>query len=182
MPDYVNVDNVKLPGVEIIHDLTEFPWPFENQQFEEVLLVDVLEHLPSVVKTLEEIHRITRPNGKVLIRVPYYNSTDASADPTHIHSFNETTFDFFDPERNWGKAREYYSAAKFRIVLVGYLIYFLRKQYLVCGWGEAKNILMPEAYRKSVLQNSLVKRFLPYLAHPLGNIIRALHIELQRLP
>jgi SAM-dependent methyltransferase len=182
LPDHVNVDSAALPGVDIVHDLTIFPWPFEDQQFDEVILVDILEHLPSIIKTLEEIYRITKPNGKVLIRVPYYNSTDASADPTHIHVFNECSFDYFDPGKAMGQAREYYSTAKFHTQLIGYRIYAFRTPILICGSVEAKNIIMPTPYKVKVLRSGIVKKLLPYLAHPLGNIIRTLHIELVRLP
>ena len=182
LPDHVNVDHIALPGVDVVHDLTQFPWPFEDQQFEEVILVDILEHLPSVVKTLEEVHRITKPLGRVLIRVPYYNSTDASGDPTHIHLFNESTLDFVDPGRKMGEARSYYSSARFHIRVVGYRVYFFRRVSLICNSDEAKDLLMPEPYRVKVLANTLLKKLLPYLAHPLGNIIRTLHIELVRLP
>jgi SAM-dependent methyltransferase len=182
LPNYVNVDHVALPGVDVVHDLTEFPWPFVDQQFDEVILVDILEHLPSVVKTLEEVYRITKPEGRVLIRVPYYNSTDASGDPTHIHFFNECTLDFFDPGREMGQSRAYYSSAKFHIRVVGYRVYFLRRVFLICNGDEAKNTLMPEPYKVKLMANAFLKKCLPYLAHPLGNIIRTLHFELVRLP
>ena len=181
LPDHVNVDFAALPGVDVVHDLSKFPWPFEDQQFEEVILVDILEHLPSVTKTLEEVHRITRPSGRVLIRVPYYNSTDASGDPTHIHSFNERTLDFVDPEREMGKDRSYYSSARFHIRAVGYRIYFFRQTVLVCERTESEDILMPNPYKVKVLTSTFLKKLIPYFAHPLGNIIRTLHIELVRL-
>jgi SAM-dependent methyltransferase len=176
----VNVDNVALPGVDVVHDLTEFPWPFRDNEFEEVVLVDILEHLPSVVKTMEEIHRITRPGGRVMIRVPYYNSTDASGDPTHIHSFNECTLDFLDPRKKMGKERAYYSSAKFRIRMVGYRVYFFRNSFLICNSEESTNAIMPEPYTVTLLPSAITKKLLPYIAHPLGNIIRTLHIELIR--
>lgn len=182
LPNYVNVDHVALPGVDIVHDLTQFPWPFADHQFEEVVLVDILEHLPSVPKTMEEIYRITTSTGRVLIRVPYYNSTDASGDPTHIHLFNECTLDFLDPRKLMGKERAYYSTARFHIEAVGYRVYFLRRAYLLCNRDEARVIFMPDPYKVKVLRSAFLKKLLPYLAHPLGNIIRTLYIELVRLP
>ena len=182
LPDYVNVDSAKLTGVDVVHDLRTFPWPFEDQSFEEVILVNILEHLPSVVMAMEELHRITRPDGRIMIRVPYFNSWDASADPTHVHVFNESTFDFFDPSTNLGKERSYYSRARFQITLMGYFVYFFRRQYLICrSKEETKDILLPAPYRIKVAHSAFVKKFLPYLAHPLGNIIRALHVELRRV-
>jgi len=117
-----------------------------------------------------------------LIRVPYYNSTDASSDPTHIHVFNECSFDYFDPGKVMGKAREYYSTAKFHIQLIGYRIYIFRTPLLICGSGETRDVIMPLPYHVKVVRSGLFKKLLPYLAHPLGNIIRTLHIELVRLP
>ena len=180
LPGYVNVDSAKLTGVDVVHDLGDFPWPFEDQSFEEVILVNILEHLPSVVRAMEELHRITKPDGRIMIRVPYFNSWDASADPTHVHVFNESTFDFFDPGTKLGEERSYYSKARFRIDRVGYFVYVLRKQYLICG-GDSRNILLPTPYRIQLFRSAFVKKFLPYLAHPLSNIIRALHVELTRL-
>ena len=182
LADHVNVDNVALPGVDVVHDLTDFPWPFKDQQFEEVVLVDILEHLPSVVKTLEEIHRITKIDGRVMIRVPYYNSTDASGDPTHIHFFNECTLDFVDVNKKMGRERAYYSSARFDIRTVGFRVYFFRRSFLICDNKEGQDVLMPEPYGVKVIASAVLKKLLPYLAHPLGNIIRTLHIELVRLP
>jgi SAM-dependent methyltransferase len=181
LANYVNVDHVALPGVDTVHDLTRFPWPFADQQFEEVVLVDILEHLPSVPRTMEEIHRVTKPGGRVLVRVPYYNSTDASGDPTHVHLFNECTLDFLDPGRLMGKERAYYSTARFHIEAVAYRVYFLRRAYLLCTRYEARAMSVPDPYSVSVLRNGMLKKFLPYLAHPLGNIIRTLYFTLVRL-
>lgn len=182
LPHHVNVDSAELPGVDVVHDLAQFPWPFEDRQFEEVILVDIVEHLPSVVKTLEEVYRITKPNGRVLIRTPYYNSTDATSDPTHIHFFNETTFDFFDPQSKSGRAREYYSSAKFHIEFIGFYIYALRRQFLLCRREEASNIMMPLPYKVTILKSGILKKFIPNFAHAFGNVIRTLHVQLVRLP
>ena len=93
---WLNHDLAPLTGVDVVHDLREFPWPFEDGQFEEVYMKDVLEHLPDTIATMEELHRITKPGAKVYIGGPYRNSMIAFGDPTHVKSFNEFCFDFFD--------------------------------------------------------------------------------------
>jgi len=112
---WVNHDISPLPGVDVVHDLTILPWPFESNSFCEVLMVNVLEHLSDTVKTIEELHRIAAPGAKVTIRVPYWNSPDMTTDPTHKAFFNEHSLDFFDPSQRHCKERPYYSSARFKI-------------------------------------------------------------------
>jgi SAM-dependent methyltransferase len=45
--------------------------------FDIVTMWDVLEHLPDPSATLTEISRITKPRGKIVLRVPNYDSFDA---------------------------------------------------------------------------------------------------------
>ena len=115
-PDYVNLDVADLPGVDIVHDLTTVPWPFADNSFETIDVINVLEHLPDTIATLEELHRIARPDAKLTIRVPFWNSPDMLADPTHKRSFSERTLDFFDPAFPECRDRPYYSSARFTIV------------------------------------------------------------------
>jgi len=46
--------------------------------FDAVTLWDVLEHLPDPASTLQEVRRIIKPDGVLLIRVPNYDSWDAT--------------------------------------------------------------------------------------------------------
>ena len=114
--DCVNLDVANLPGVDVVHDLTKFPWPFEDGRFGSIELINVLEHLPDTIATLEELHRIARPDATVTIRVPFWNSPDMLADPTHKRSFSERTLNFFDPAFPECRDRPYYSSARFKIV------------------------------------------------------------------
>lgn len=70
--DYINVDGLDLENVHIVHDLSTFPYPFEDRYAEEILAQEFLEHLPfrSSVKCLKECYRILMPEGKLIIQVP----------------------------------------------------------------------------------------------------------------
>ncbi|HPC10341.1 MAG TPA: class I SAM-dependent methyltransferase, partial [archaeon] len=52
---YINLDVVKLPGVDIVHDLNKYPWPFKDNYFDEIYADNVLEHLDDIIKPIEEI-------------------------------------------------------------------------------------------------------------------------------
>lgn len=65
------VSRAKRRGIQAQkHDLNVFPYPFRSAQFDTITLSDVLEHLMYPVKTLQEIRRLLRNNGKVVVEVP----------------------------------------------------------------------------------------------------------------
>lgn len=97
-PDVIGVDRVALPGVDVVHDLNSYPWPFESNSINEVNANMVLEHLDSLKAAMAEIHRMLVPGGIVRITVPYYASTVAFQDPTHKNFFTEKTFLYFTKE------------------------------------------------------------------------------------
>lgn len=108
---YVNLDISKLPGVDIIHDLEEYPWPFKKDEFDEILCDNVLEHLSDIIKPMEELWRISKDKGIIKIWVPLYPGWSCFADPTHKKVFTYTTFNYFDPLDHLN----YYSKARFKI-------------------------------------------------------------------
>jgi SAM-dependent methyltransferase len=165
---WINHDLVELPGVDIVHDLKIFPWPFEDNQFDEVFMKDVLEHLPDTIKTFEELYRITKPGAKVFIAVPYWNSVIAYGDPTHIKSFNEFSFNFFDPTKDAFKERPYYSNARF----------YIKKMGLCVTPFEA---VLPRKYTRDFLFfNPILKKIILIFASFLNNIVSGLEIHFER--
>ena len=112
---WTNHDLAMLPGVDVVHDLDVFPWPFETASYDVVKMQHVLEHLEHPIPAIEELHRITKQRGRVFVRVPYWNSQDFASDPTHRTRFNEYTFDYFDPSTRHGRERAYYANARFAI-------------------------------------------------------------------
>jgi SAM-dependent methyltransferase len=133
---WINVDSADIPGVDVVHDLTVFPWPFEPDRFGEVRMVHVLEHLPDTVKTLEEIHRICSPGARVNIHVPYWNSRDMVSDPTHKRFFSEYSFDFFDPSKQYCQERPYYTPARFRVENKDYFIKAGSYRKVTAPWAK----------------------------------------------
>lgn len=106
MPDCINVDKDKFPGVDKVHDLDKFPYPFKDNQFEEVHCHQVLEHVEDVFKVMGEIWRISKPGALVCIDVPHFSGLNAVTDVSHKHFFSSASFNFFDK----GAVKNYYTA------------------------------------------------------------------------
>lgn len=47
---------------------------FKKDYFEEVYVIEVLEHVDNLDKTLDEISRVLKVNGRLVVSVPYYKS------------------------------------------------------------------------------------------------------------
>jgi SAM-dependent methyltransferase len=120
-------------------------------------MINVLEHLPDTVKTMEELHRIMAHGGKLTVRVPYWNSPDMAGDPTHKVFFSESSFDFFDPTTRHGIERPYYSTARFKIA---------RKIYFIKFFKFLK------------IYNLTLQRIINVFAHKLCGIIWSLELDL----
>lgn len=93
---FVGIDMTPLPGVDIVHDLEKFPWPFESASVEEVFCSHYVEHTSDLIAFMEELHRIMTPGGQAVIVAPYYSSMRAIQDPTHKRSICEATFLYFN--------------------------------------------------------------------------------------
>lgn len=114
VPGAIGIDVVPLEGVDLIGNLAERPYPFAPNSFDAVYLNDVIEHIPNTIRTMEEVYRILKPNGRAYVRVVNWNSIYTAMDPTHLAAYTENSFDFF------GKrvGRSYYTRARFDVVKV----------------------------------------------------------------
>lgn len=118
---YIGMDRRVVPGVDIVWDIESVapvpawarnvvgaassPWPIPDNSVDKLLCSHVLEHItPSVLPAvMDEMWRVMRWDGQVLIAVPHGDSYGFRQDPTHIGMFNESTFSYFDPAQGlWG--------------------------------------------------------------------------------
>ena len=58
--------------VDVKHDLNEYPFPFNDNEFSEVVLLEVLEHIVNIDKFLCEMNRIMKDGGEMEIKVSYF--------------------------------------------------------------------------------------------------------------
>jgi hypothetical protein len=166
---YVNHDIADLLGIDVVHDLNEYPWPWGENQFEEILALDILEHLNDFTKAIEEIYRILVVNGTVTIRVPYWNHSCAYIDPTHKRGYHEDTFKFFDVHSAYHKERGYYSSAAFNIT---------EEIFILAPGYPYRNI--PMVSGKS-LRKPIIKKFVGWLGNHIGNIISDVQVVMKKV-
>ncbi|HKO60666.1 MAG TPA: methyltransferase domain-containing protein [Pyrinomonadaceae bacterium] len=147
----IGVDIVPLEGVDVIASLMERPYPFAANSFDVIYLNNMIEHLPDTVGTMEELHRIGRPDCRIYISVVNWNSHYAAMDPQHVRLFTENSFDFFGKRAG----RSYYTKARFDVVRVEHLYDNLARRFLRS------------------------KRLMKFLSFYLSNILQGLNFELR---
>ena len=92
---WVNVDAHPLPGVDVVHDLDVFPWPFEDGSCDRVVAEHVFEHVARPVEFVLECWRVLEPGGVLTVTCPHWTSENAFTDPTHVRFVTDRTFDYW---------------------------------------------------------------------------------------
>jgi len=115
-PGYINVDHIKFPGVTVIADL-ELSWPFKASSIDEILALDIIEHLHDKIHTMNEMWRVLKPNARAFIWVPTTNGVGAWQDPTHVSYWNKNSFLYYEAGSAYNTrfAAGYGIKAKFRM-------------------------------------------------------------------
>lgn len=98
-PNWVGIDSRPRLGVDILHDLESFPYPFEDSSCISIAAAHVVEHIHPVkfIPWMNEMWRLLKPDGQLAISCPYAGSVGFWSDPTHVNGVNENTFKYFDP-------------------------------------------------------------------------------------
>jgi SAM-dependent methyltransferase len=103
-PGAIGLDfNFDATGADVIADVNS-PLPFADNVFDEVRAVHLIEHVFDVMKTMAEIHRVTKAGGEIYLVTPHYTDPLSWRDPTHRWHLNTYSFDYFDRfhgERHW---------------------------------------------------------------------------------
>lgn len=100
--DLTTLDHDPNCGADVVWDLDEFPWPFEDSTFDEVHAYCVLEHLGrqgdyrSFFATFAEIYRVLKPGGYLCALVPHRLDKWAWGDPSHTRIIQPETLVFLD--------------------------------------------------------------------------------------
>lgn len=91
----IGMDRVGSPGVEVVWDVDDFPWPFPDGTFARVHMSHIIEHVESIIDVLREVHRVSCAGGDLFVTTPHYSSHNSYTDPTHKHHLAAATFEYF---------------------------------------------------------------------------------------
>ena len=83
IPGSLGMDIHPYEGVDVVHNLDITPWPIEDNSVDTIMAKHIIEHVESIPAFMKEIHRISKPGGKIIIETPHFTSLDSWADPTH---------------------------------------------------------------------------------------------------
>ena len=97
-PNFTGMDKRDLPGVDIVHDLEEFPYPIKDSDCLTITGSHIIEHIKPwlMIDFMNELWRIMKVDGQLALSAPYGWSYGYIQDPTHCNPCNEATFDYFD--------------------------------------------------------------------------------------
>jgi len=118
IPGAVNHDRIKhRPEIDVVWDLSVLPWPWEDERFDLVNARAVLEHLDiDLIASVNEIWRIVKPGGRLVLKLPYWKHNNSYMDPTHRWFAALETPTVFDPELPYGKQYNFYTDRKWKVV------------------------------------------------------------------
>jgi len=131
---YINLDFVDALGVDIVHNLEKFPYPFKENTFDFIYAQQIIEHLNDPEGFIRELWRISKPGAKIFIGTVHFSSPIVWGDITHKRPYQSDTLNYFNikyKNRNYGSlmnSKEEFFHVKSTI----HFRYFLRPlKYLV---------------------------------------------------
>ena len=101
-PGWVNIDCAPLPGVDHVTDFDAKPvLPFDDSSVSRSEGSHVIEHLRDPLPFMEELWRVTGPDGLATFRCPYGSTDDADEDPTHVRRMFAGSWGYFGQPHFW---------------------------------------------------------------------------------
>lgn len=139
---FVGVDQTRLPGVDIVADLNEPLSALPDNCVEEIYTRHVLEHVGEFLPLMAELHRVTRPGGRIEIVVPHFSNPYGYSDPTHVRQFGLYTFFYFADEEDQPRRKvpSFYAPQRFAVESVR--IQLLKGSWLTRPFGAAAQWLV----------------------------------------
>lgn len=94
-PGAIGMDRAPAPGVDIVWDLDNFPWPIADSSYERIHASHIIEHVHDVMRFMAEIYRVAAPGAQVFITTPHFSSHNSYIDPTHVRHMAARSFEYF---------------------------------------------------------------------------------------
>ncbi len=116
-------------------------FPFRDNSFDEVYILQTIDHFKNIVPVMEEVHRVSRPGAKVIITVAHVSSIYSWSDPVHHLHLTSRSFICFTDHPTKGAT---YTDALFRQKE----FHFIFSRSIISLIPRALCMLSPRIYEK----------------------------------
>ena len=100
--EWINVDYYDTSKCDVVHNLEEFPWPWEDNSISEIRIIHTLEHLGAdwkiYIKILQEMYRICEDDATIEVYVPSPWHWNYISDPSHVRPVTPDGLNLFSKE------------------------------------------------------------------------------------
>jgi SAM-dependent methyltransferase len=111
--NFINISFKPNPNADVVIDPEKFPWEIPSNTADLVVATQVVEHIDprheGFLRWMDEVWRITKYGGQLMVSTPYAGSLGYWQDPSHINGCNEVTWYYFDPLKVIDGAALYYT-------------------------------------------------------------------------
>ena len=125
---YLGVDYVETRDTDMVLDLLQFPWPWQDSSVEAIHSSHFVEHIPHDIPGvdregffafMDECHRVLQPDGVAEFIHPYAMNTRAFQDPTHRRFIPEATWYYLNREWRETQGLQHYKVnCDFEVVTI----------------------------------------------------------------
>ena len=84
--EWVNLDFNKNVKADVYHDLNK-KLPFKDNEFNYIIIDNVLEHVDNLFLVIDEMWRISKPNATIEVFTPHFTGIYAFKHPAHKQYF-----------------------------------------------------------------------------------------------
>lgn len=103
---FKGVDIADIPGVDVVQNLRQYPWPWADNSVDEIYCSHYIEHIPmeeingkdALFCFFDECYRILKPGKSLIIFCPNARCNRAFQDPTHRRFIVGETFLYMNKE------------------------------------------------------------------------------------
>lgn len=97
--EVINFATHRYPEIQFIQSSAD-NLPFEDNFFDVIVSVETVEHIHDDISFLKEVHRVLKPNGKILLTTPHHGF----GNPFHVREYYRNEFvsllsQWFDPKK-----------------------------------------------------------------------------------
>lgn len=92
LPNCVNIDVTPYPGMDMVVNLSVYPWPWASNAVSGIHVSHLLEHFADQERFLRECHRILKPGGFLRIVGPHASCISSVGCLGHYRTYAYNTF------------------------------------------------------------------------------------------